>query len=59
VFELLSVDETMRQLIMQSRDADAIRRAAVANGMNTMYQDGLAKALLGETTLEEVFRIAL
>ena len=59
VFELLSVDEAMRQLIMQSRDADAIRRAAIASGMTTMYQDGLAKALLGETTLEEVFRIAL
>jgi type IV pilus assembly protein PilB len=59
VFELLSVDEAMRQLIMHSRDADAIRRTAIANGMNTMYQDGLAKALLGETTLEEVFRVAL
>lgn len=28
-------------------------------GMKTMFQDGLAKAFLGETTLEEVFRVAL
>ena len=28
------------------------------SGMNTMFQDGLAKAFLGETTLEEVFRVA-
>jgi general secretion pathway protein E len=46
-------------MIMESRAADTIWRAAVANGMNTMYQDGLAKALLGETSLEEVFRIAM
>jgi type II secretory ATPase GspE/PulE/Tfp pilus assembly ATPase PilB-like protein len=27
--------------------------------MKTMFQDGIAKAVLGETTLEEVFRVAL
>ena len=42
---------------MESRDG-AIR-AATASGMKTMFRDGLAKALLGETTLEEVFRVAV
>ena len=28
-------------------------------GMRTMFEDGLAKVLLGETTLEEVYRVAL
>ena len=32
---------------------------AIAAGMKTMFQDGLEKVLLGETTLEEVFRVAV
>jgi type II secretory ATPase GspE/PulE/Tfp pilus assembly ATPase PilB-like protein len=32
---------------------------AIANSMKTMFQDGLAKAFLGEITLEEVFRASL
>jgi len=31
--------------------------AAVGEGMRTMYQDGLLKALSGETTMEEVLRV--
>ncbi len=46
-------------MIMRREDAAAIRRAAVAGGMRTMFQDGLAKVFLGETTLEEVLRVAL
>ncbi len=46
-------------MIMERRDGAIIREAAIAAGMKTMFQDGLAKALLGDTTLEEVFRVAL
>jgi type II secretory ATPase GspE/PulE/Tfp pilus assembly ATPase PilB-like protein len=59
VFELFEVDEAIRAMIMERRDAGTIRDAAMARGMKTMFQDGLGKALLGETTLEEVFRVAL
>ncbi|HBH00651.1 MAG TPA: type II/IV secretion system protein, partial [Candidatus Rokubacteria bacterium] len=59
VFELFEVDDAIRALIMDRRDASLIRAAAIEKGMKTMFQDGLAKALLGETTLEEVFRVAL
>jgi type IV pilus assembly protein PilB len=59
VFELFEVTEPMRQLIMERRDAGTIRAAAVEGGMRTMFEDGLAKVLLGETTLEEVYRVAL
>ena len=59
VFELFEVAEGIRGMIMERRDAGAIRAEAVATGMKTMFQDGLAKAFLGETTLEEVFRVAL
>jgi GAF domain-containing protein len=53
------VDDEIRQMIMGAPDGAAIRTAAIAAGMKTMFQDGLAKVLLGETTLEEVFRVAL
>jgi general secretion pathway protein E len=49
----------MRRLIMERQDGGAIRAAASQAGMRTMFEDGLAKVLLGETTLEEVYRVAL
>jgi len=59
IFELFEIDDRIRSMIMERRDATRIRAEAIAGGMKTMFQDGLAKALLGETTLEEVFRVAL
>jgi general secretion pathway protein E len=59
VFELFEVDDEMRDMIMQRKPASAIRSAAIAKGMKTMFQDGLAKAILGETTVDEVMRVAL
>lgn len=59
VFELFEIDDQIRGMIMERRDASALRAAAKAKGMKTMFEDGLAKALLGETTLEEVFRVAV
>ena len=35
-----------------------IRKAAVAQGMTTLYNDGIHKVLTGVTTIEEVFRVA-
>ncbi|PYM90404.1 MAG: type II secretion system protein GspE [Candidatus Rokuibacteriota bacterium] len=58
VFEVFEVDDRIRSMIMERRDATAIRNEAIERGMKTMFQDGLAKTLLGETTLEEVFRVA-
>jgi len=59
VFELFEIDDRIRPMIMERRDASSIRAEVIGRGMKTMFQDGLAKALLGETTLEEVFRVAL
>ena len=59
VFEVLEMNEQVRPLIMERCEAGLIRAAAIKTGMKTMFQDGLAKVFLGETTLEEVFRVAL
>ena len=57
IAELLVMTETIRRVIIDKGDADAIRRVAISEGMNTMHEDGLRKALLGLTTLEEVERV--
>jgi len=59
LFEIFEVDEDIRDLIMQRKPASVIRSTAIMKGMKTMFQDGLAKAFMGETTIEEVFRVAL
>jgi type IV pilus assembly protein PilB len=59
LFELFPVGDEARRLIMARQDGGAIRAAAIQAGMRTMFEDGLAKMLLGETTLEEVYRVAL
>jgi type II secretory ATPase GspE/PulE/Tfp pilus assembly ATPase PilB-like protein len=59
LFELFEVDDEARSLIMQRPSAAALRAAALARGMQTMFHDGLAKAFLGETTIEEVLRAAM
>jgi len=57
IHELLSVDDEIRQLIMRHADAGAIAEAARRNGMRTMFEDGIAKALAGRTSVEEVRRV--
>ena len=59
IFELFEIDDSIRGLVMERRDASTIRAAAIRKGMKTVFQDGLAKVFLGETTVDEVFRVAL
>ena len=49
----------VRPLIMEQKDNSILRQAAIAAGMRTMFMDGVAKAVMGETSLEEVFRAAV
>jgi len=58
IFELLDVTEEIRELINQRASMDAIRKKAIEQGMTTMVQDGLTKALMGTTTLAEARRAA-
>ena len=57
IFELLLVDDRIRNLIVSRQEAHLIKRAAVEKGMTTLRQDGLRRALAGTTTLEEVYRV--
>ncbi len=43
--------------MLQNQDAGAIKRASVAAGMTSLREAGIAKALAGETSIEEVLRV--
>lgn len=58
IFELLTVTEDIRRLIHDSQGEQALRRAAREGGMRTLREDGIAKVLAGETSLEEVLRVS-
>ena len=58
IFELMVLNNKIRELAFQGAATQDIRRAAVAGGMRVMFDDGLAKVLSGQTTLEEVFRVS-
>ncbi|MGB0757364.1 MAG: GspE/PulE family protein [Patescibacteria group bacterium] len=59
IFETLHMDDEIRKAVMQHAHADDIRELAIKNGMNTMFEDGVQKALSGVTTLEEVMRVTI
>jgi general secretion pathway protein E len=57
IFELLIVDDDIKEMMTTRCAAHTIKQAAVEKGMSTLRDDGLRKALAGETTLEEVCRV--
>ncbi len=57
IFELLLVDDHIRDLIVRRQGSHLIRKAAIEKGMVTLRQYGLHRALAGTTTLEEVYRV--
>jgi len=58
IFEVLDVTEEIRELVTQKASMDTIRKKAIEQGMTTMVQDGIIKALMGITTLQEVKKAA-
>lgn len=57
VFEAFNMDDDMQKLVFQNASTVEIKRTAIKNGMVTMIQDGLLKALDGITDVQEVFRV--
>jgi len=59
VFEIMVMDDQLRDLIMQRSSTNAIRRAAVERGMRTLRRAGLLHIFDGVTTIEEVVRATI
>ncbi len=57
IFEILPIDESIKHLIVEGKDAPEIKREAVKNGMRTLRQSALRKLAEGATTFEEVVRV--
>jgi type II secretory ATPase GspE/PulE/Tfp pilus assembly ATPase PilB-like protein len=59
VFELVTVSDAIRQLIVGKPTASAIRRAALAEGVRGLRDDGCMKIREGLTTMAEVLRVVV
>lgn len=57
VFEILEVDEEIRELIMRKMPKDQIRQAAEAKGMQTLWHSVVELVRSGVTTIEEALRV--
>ena len=57
IHEVLHVSPTIKEIVLASGTADAIEAQARKEGMMTMLEDGIFKAALGQTTIEEVLRV--
>nr|WP_240342584.1 type II secretion system ATPase GspE [Methylococcus sp. EFPC2] len=57
ILEFLVMSDDLRRLVMTHAQARQIEEQALKEGMHTMYEDGLRKAVAGLTTIEEVLRV--
>jgi len=58
IAEILVIDDAVRARVRAGTTDREIEAAGLANGMETLYQNGLRKVFSGETSLEEVVRVA-
>lgn len=57
IFEILSINDTIRDLVMKEATARELKEKAVSLGMRTLRQDGVTKIMKGLTTVDEVLRV--
>ena len=55
--EMLEVDEPLREAVLQKMPTRALQQVAIQEGMHTFWQNGLRRALKGETTIDEILRV--
>lgn len=57
IYEVLSNSSAVQKLIMSNGTSEDIQQQAIKDGMVTMQLDGLIKAMLGMTSVEEILRV--
>jgi general secretion pathway protein E len=57
IFEIMVMDDRLKNLILKTYDANHIRQEALKSRMTTLREDGLRKVIEGRTSLEEVYRV--
>lgn len=58
IYEILPVSDSVQELILKRASAEELRNAAIKEGMFTLKDDGVKKALGGITTIKEIMRVA-
>jgi len=56
LYEVMEVNDELRELILVGASALELKKKAIEQGMITLRRSGLVKCALGQTTLEEVLR---
>jgi len=59
IFELLAIDDRIRQAILSKTSSNIIRQKGMGQGMRLLREDGWGKALRGLTSVEEVLRVTM
>jgi type IV pilus assembly protein PilB len=57
IHEVMPVTEDIERLCVARASSEEVKRVAIEQGMSTLREDGLAKVLLGHTTIEEIGRV--
>jgi len=57
IFEMMTIDESIRAMVLDRASAGDIRRQAMGNGMKCLREDGWRLVQIGKTTPAEVFRV--
>ena len=59
IYQLLAMTEQLESLAVRNASRDEIERAALGEGMRTLWDDGLAKVAAGLTSIEELARVSV
>lgn len=59
IFELLTLNSKLRDMVQKKRSSEEIKAEAVRDGMATLRDDGIRKALGGLTSLSEIIRVTI
>ncbi|OPY69736.1 MAG: Type II secretion system protein E [Syntrophorhabdaceae bacterium PtaU1.Bin034] len=59
IFELLTLNSKLRQMVQNKASSEEIKAEAIRDGMVTLRQDGINRALAGDTSLAEIMRVTI
>lgn len=57
IYEVMLISETIEKLTVERATAEAIKKVAISEGMQTLKDDGFQKVLKGITSIEEIMRV--
>jgi len=59
IYEMVRINDEIRSMIMKNTSSNEIKEIAIKNGMLTLLDSGVVRALEGITTIDEVLRVAV